>query len=165
MDYNQNADMLPAVDNAKLPSTLNTLTILSLIGCGLAFLSGIYSFFTSCNNLKDLDKLEDVASGSGMMADMIQKSIELGHKTCDNKLVLLIAILVCTSLCLFGVLQMRKYKKIGLPIYIAGELLYPILFTIIMGASALSGFILVSSLLFPIIMVILYIVNRKYLTQ
>jgi ABC-type antimicrobial peptide transport system permease subunit len=167
MDTNQLQDQLNVLpsDMKRLPSNLNTLTILTYIGCAIAFLSGIYNYFTVCGKIAELEKAAETLGGSGIVADMMAKTLEMTNKTCENKLIILIATLVCTALCFYGAMQMRNLKKIGFPIYTVGEILLPIITAVLLGSGSMSGLFAIAGLLVPIVFVILYASQRKYLAD
>ena len=161
-------DSLNEFDNGKLPSSLNVLTILTIIGCALGFISSIYSFFTSKKSYETMK--EAISSGKMDEAPKWAKSmmspemLELTKKVYENRLPILILSLVAIALCLYGALEMRKRKKQGYTFWLIGELL-PFATTIIfMGATAFMGFGLLFAL-FPVIFIILYTVNRKHLVN
>ena len=70
--------------------------------------------------------------------------------------------LVGAALCLWGALEMRKLKKQGFILWVAGEFLPVIGVLIIIGAGIFAGFALIA-LIFPIVFLILYGVQRKNL--
>lgn len=163
---NQSTDLFPGEGPKKLPSTLNTLTILTFIGCGIAYISAIYSFFQSSNIDKQRAEMEEAMDKLGdneMATKMMNGSMEVLQKSYDNRYLLLIIGLVFTTFCLLGALQMRKLKKSGYPIYVAGELL-PIVFTgILLGFNLLSGMTMIIGAVVAIVFVILYSTQRKHL--
>ena len=159
-------DSLNEFDKPKMPSSLNVLTILTIIACVLGLISSVYSFFTSKKSYEtmkeamDSGKLDDAPKwAKGMMTPQM---LELTKKVYENRLPILILSLVATALCLYGALEMRKLKKQGYTYWLIGELL-PFLTTILfMGMAAFSGFGLLMAL-FPVVFIILYTVHRKYL--
>lgn len=152
-----------------LPGMLNVLTILTFIGCGLAYLSAIYSFFTSANYEKQLAEMQDLqdqmGDESGMGAQMMQGSIEMLQKTHEYRYILLFSTILFTTLCLIGAMQMRKLKKSGFMLYTIGELAPIVLTAALIGFSLAGGIMLVISSIFAVIFVILYATQRKYLVH
>jgi len=159
-------DSLNEFDKPKMPSSLNVLTILTIIACVLGLISSVYSFFTSkksydtMKEAMDSGKLDDAPKwAKGMMTP---EMLELTKKVYENRLPILILSLVATALCLYGALEMRKLKKQGYTYWLIGELL-PFLTTILfMGMAAFSGFGLLMAVI-PVVFIILYTVHRKYL--
>lgn len=153
-------------EKPKLPSGLNVLTILTIIGCVIGFISGIYSFMTS---QKTYDSMKEAIEGGkmdnapGWMKGMMSpETLIMYQKMHQNRLPILILTLVATALCFYGALEMRKLKKQGYTFWLIGELL-PFATTIFfIGMIAFQGFGLLIALI-PIIFIILYTVNRKYL--
>jgi hypothetical protein len=149
-----------------LPGMLNTLTILTFIGCGLAYISTIYSFFTSGNYEKQMAELEEAQEKLGdneMANNMMQGSIEMLEKTHEYRYILLLSGILFTTLCLVGALQMRKLKKSGYPLYVIGEITPVILTAALLGFSLVGGITMAVSGIVAIVFVILYSTQRKYL--
>jgi hypothetical protein len=93
---------------------------------------------------------------------MSPEALVMYRKMFENRLPILILSLVATALCLYGALEMRKMKKQGYIFWLVGELL-PLGTTLLfIGAAAFSGFGLLIVLI-PLIFIILYTVNKKYL--
>jgi len=70
--------------------------------------------------------------------------------------------LVGVGLCLWGALEMRKLKKQGFMLWVIGEFLPIIGGLIFIGTGMVSGFSMIW-LIIPVIFLILYLVQRKYL--
>lgn len=152
--------------NAKLPSSLNILTILTIVACSIFFLLEIYGFATAKTSYEKTKELME----SGKVNEMPEfarkfitpEALALQKKKMENKLPILILDVVALALCFYGALEMRKRKKQGYTFWLIGELL-PIATTLLfMGAAAFGGFALLFWL-FPIVFIILYTVNRKHL--
>src|SRR5688500_7402983 len=90
-----------------LPGMLNVLTILTFIGCGLAYIGSIYGFMTAGKGLEDLEELQ-TGSDNELVNQMAQGSLEMAQKSYDNRYILLVSGLLFTTMCLIGALQMRK---------------------------------------------------------
>lgn len=160
------SDVLDFAEGRKptLPTGLNVLTILTFIGCGIGFISSIWSYMNAEKSYKTMvenqDKMADAPAwakkmiGPGML-DVLKKSLE-------NKLPILLLGIVATALCLYGALEMRKLKKQGFILWVAGEILPLVTALIFIGTGVFSGFGLIA-LLIPIVFIILYAVQRKYL--
>ena len=161
-------DSLNEFDKPKLPSSLNVLTILTIIGSVLGLISSCYSFFTSkqsyekMKELMDSGKLDEAPKwAKGMMTP---EMLEMTKKVYENKVPILVLSLVALALCLYGALEMRKLKKQGYMYWLIGEILPFATTVIFMGVAAFSGFGLLMALI-PIVFIILYTVNRKYLVN
>ncbi|MEZ5045646.1 MAG: hypothetical protein R2831_01495 [Chitinophagaceae bacterium] len=150
-------------DFKKLPSNLNVLTILTYIGSAFAFIGGIYSYFTICKSVEKMNSIDLDDLGGGMMQKMVEGSMVLAEKQCDNKLLILIATLLCTALCFWGAMQMRNLKKQGFLIYSVGEILLPIITIILLGSGSMGGLLMITGLIIPILFIILYYTQRKHL--
>lgn len=156
-----------AEDKSKLPTGLNVLTILTIIGTILfSFIGGVWGFLSAektYKNTKDLldsGKLDEApAWARGMMTP---EMLEMQHKMLENKFPILIITLVAGALCLYGALEMRKRKKQGYILWLVGEIL-PMLATVIfIGTNAMKGFGLIGVLI-PVVFIILYTINKKEL--
>lgn len=159
-------DTLNDFDNAKLPTALNVLTILTIIGCVILLLSEIWGFSTAKKSYEQTKELIE----SGKLSEqpkflqnmMTPEMLAMQKKRVDNKLPILILGLVASGLCLYGAIEMRKRKKQGYTFWLIGEILPVITTLLFIGTTAFSGFGLLFWL-FPIIFIILYTVNKKYL--
>jgi len=160
------SDSFENIESSKLPTSLNVLTILTIIGCILAFVFEIYGFATaktSYDKTKEMIESGQLADAPAFVKNMVnEKSLAMQKKRLDNKVPLLVLGLVSAGLCLYGAIAMRKRQKQGYTFWLLGELL-PVLSTIIfIGASAFSGFAALF-MIFPLVFIILYTVNRKHL--
>ncbi len=164
-DTNQ-ANALNEFEKPQLPSSLNVLTILTIIGSALGIISSIWNFISAKKSYEDLKELMN----SGKLDDaprwakgmMTPEMLEMSRKAFENRLPLMIVGLVASALCLYGAIEMRKMKKQGYTFWLIGEVL-PIFSTILfLGTAAFGGFGLIMWM-FPIIFIILYTVNRKHL--
>jgi hypothetical protein len=159
-------DSLNEFGKPAMPSSLNVLTILTIIGSILGLIMSVYSFITAKKTYETMretiesGKLDEAPKwAKGMMNP---DSLEMYRKMLENKLPILILGLVASALCLYGALEMRKLKKQGYMFWLIGELL-PFATTILfIGMTAFSGFGLLAAL-FPVVFIILYTVNRKHL--
>ncbi len=166
MTDSNSTNVLDFADGEKptLPSGLNVLTILTFIGCALGFIGGFWTYINADKSYKTLQdaqgKMGDApAWAKGMMGP---EMLEMSRKSMENKLPILLLTLVGCALCLYGALEMRKLKKQGFMLWLVGEVLPLIGGIIFMGMGMFSGFGL-AALLFPIIFIVLYLVQRKYL--
>jgi hypothetical protein len=149
----------------KKYGSLKTLTLLTFIGSGIAFL---YILFTPAIlnwSLKMIDRAQ--SSGQEMSASQLQK-ISDGKKAIElaqaNLVPLLIIGLLATIACVIGAIWMRKLRKDGFYLYLAAEILPIIAGFILMGMGQYNGiFSMIIGLAIPIVFIILYSVNFKYL--
>jgi len=162
-------DLLEYDDQGKaiMPSGINVLTILTFIWCSI---SAILILCTPMINkwlLGTMDKT--VASGQELsakrLADMekARAAIELSNQ---NMIPLIAIGIAGVILCFVGALWMRKFKKDGYWMYVAGELA-PVLgsFLVIGTAQYTSIWSYVLGIGIPVLFVILYTMQRKYLTK
>jgi hypothetical protein len=149
----------------KLPSLLNVLTILTLIGCAIELFFGSLNIL---NGRKNLDKLEEMQS-SGQMDNAPEfmkrfagpEALENARLAYENRIPLFVIALVGISLCAYGAIQMRKLQKNGYFMWLIGELL-PIVGSIIfIGIGFAGGMSFI--LLLPLLFIILYTTQLKYL--
>lgn len=153
------------LENKPISSFLNTLTILTLVGCAIGAVSVIYNYFTICTTINNLEEMDIDNLGSGALANMMDSAKELMVKQCENNLALTSANLISIALCAYGALQMRKLKKQGFSIYTIGQFLAPIASVILLGSGASSGLMLLTAMVIPIVFVLLYFTQLKQLTQ
>lgn len=152
---------------AKLPSGINILTILTFIGCGIGLL---FVLFTPVLNKFFLGMMEKAKSSGAELTTKQLTDIEKGQAVIEltqaNMIPLMVIGLLGIALCLVGALWMRKLKKDGFWIYVGGELLPVIGSFIILGTAQFTG---VTSILMgiglPLLFVILYAMQRKYLVN
>jgi len=158
------------MDEKKLPSGINVLTILTFVGSGIAILSGIWSYFKSGENLS---KMEEMANSPefAKMPDFAKKmfspeAIALLRKIDENKLSLILLTVIAAGLCIYGAIEIRKLKKSGFYTYAIGELLPFVGYLIFVGpdffATGYSAFI---SIGVAVLFIILYATQLKYLTK
>lgn len=166
MATTQPNDVLDYNDGQKpaLPSSLNVLTILTFIGCGVGLISAVWSYFRAEKGYNDLVKAQEnlaqaPAWAKGMMGP---EAVEMARKSMQFKLPILLLSLIGVALCLYGAIEMRKLKKQGFILWVAGEFLPIIGVLAFLGMGMLSGFYLIG-FAFPVIFLILYAVNRKHL--
>lgn len=152
---------------AKLPSGLNVLTILTFIGCAIF---GLLTLLTPVIN-KFLKGIMDKATSSGQELSAkelaeIEKGKVAMELASQNMIPLMVIGMVGIILCFIGALWMRKYKKDGYWIYVAGELAPVLGGFFIMGTAQFSGVVsILIGIGIPVLFVILYTMQRKYLTK
>lgn len=166
---NDRLDNNDFVDDRKLPTGLNVLTILTIIGCVLGLLSSSWNLVKAKESFDQKDevmaKMKDPnmpAFAKAMMPDP-EHFDELMTKSYENRLPIFLLNIVAYGLCLFGALQMRKRKKQGYLLYLIGEVL-PLLVTVIfIGTFALSGIVGIIAIGIMLLFILLYTLQRKHL--
>ncbi|HRN80618.1 MAG TPA: hypothetical protein PKY29_08170 [Ferruginibacter sp.] len=153
----------------KLGSTLNVLTILTFIGCGLQLLGTLSSFVTAKTNydnreetVKQFQSDEMPGFAKSLIGDP-QDFIEVVTKSYENRMPILLLGLVAVGLCLAGAIQMRKLKKQGYTLYIIGQIIPFITMIAFVGAMAFKGFPAMFSIGITLLFVLLYTFQRKNL--
>ena len=168
-DLNQPGNMSMTGETPKLPSGLNTLTILTFIGCGVGFLFTVYNFFNAKSGLEkmeaainspDFEKMPEFAKKM-----MSPEALEMTRKSYENRIPLTLIALIGIVLCLVGAMQMRKLKAQGYMLYVIGEVLPLVGSAIFLGAAFLTGFGGIITICFVLLFVILYTMQRKYLVN
>jgi hypothetical protein len=168
VNQNQPGDMLDYNTGQKppLPGMLNVLTILTFIGCALAFIGGIWNYVRADKAYKDIldaqDKLDQMPGWAKKM--MGPDMVEMARKSVEYKLPILLLTLIGAGLCLYGAMEMRKLKKQGFILWVAGEFAPIIASYIFLGAGMFSGFAMFM-FLFPVLFLVLYATQRKYLVN
>jgi hypothetical protein len=153
-------------DKGRLPGTLNTLTILTYIGCGIGLILSLITFIKAQAFYDDLlakqGNLDNASDFERKMAS--PERIEMARKMLENKMPLLLLSLVGYALCLYGANQMRQRKKMGFSLYVIGEIVPVVALFIFIGTGAMMGVTLVTSLIFPAVFIILYATQLKHLS-
>lgn len=147
-----------------LPTMLNVLTILTIIGCVLFLLFSLATPSILKFSKKMMAESEKKEMTPKQMAEIeeARKAIELSETHMIPMMALTIAGII---LCFIGALMMRKLKKDGYWIYLAGQII-PIIGTLVIVGTA--AFATGGSFFFPVISVIfiiLYTTQRKYLVR
>ena len=163
------ADVLDFTEDGKtkIPSSLNTLTILTFIGSGLGLIFILLTPMINKFFLGMMDKAQ--TSGKDLSAKElsdIEKGRSLIELTQANMVPIIIISILSIALCITGAIWMRKLKKDGFWIYTAGEILPVIGNFILLGVAQFTG---VVSVIFgvglPVLFVVLYALQRKYLVR
>jgi hypothetical protein len=162
---NQTLDQQPQAKNMN--ASINVLTILTFIGCVFAFISAIFSLYSSGKSMERIPLMQEQAyqlsETSETAAEIMMQSIDAIRKQYENRYLLLIVNLFATGLCVFGALEMRKMRKNGFYLWLTGELL-PILITVaIIGFNLMGGIVLGASLLFAGVFIVLYGLQVKHM--
>ena len=166
MSYQTTTNRIDSDDFEKpvLPSMLNVLTILTFIGCSIFFL---FSLATPAI-IKWSKEMMDKASKTDLTPKEIA-DIEKGRQAMElmeqHMWPLMIIGIAGIILCFIGALMMRKLKKDGYWIYLAGQVVPYIGSLILVGTAQYSG---AGSFVVPVIsliFIILYTTQRKYLVR
>jgi len=165
-DTNSTSSVLNFAEGEKptLPSGLNVLTILTFVGCAFGFISSIVSFLNAEKSYKTLVDMQDkIAEAPAWMRGAAgPNGLEVAKKSMENKLPILLLSLVGVAICVYGALEMRKLKKQGFILWLAGEIL-PIISGLLFIGSAMFNLFGIIAMLFPAIFIILYAVQKKNL--
>jgi len=151
-----------------LPGMLNTLTILTFIGCGISYIMGIYNLYSTSQydkRMAEFEEARDQIGDSEMASNFLESSIEIFQKSYDNRYLIFITTMLFTTLCLIGALQMRKLKKSGFTIYTIGELAPIVVTAALVGFSMVGGITIIITAIFAVVFVILYGTQRKYMVH
>ena len=164
MNQENTADNLNIGEEKKLPTGLNVLTILTLIWCAYELYSGVNNFISGKKALEEIEKNQEKLENAPAWAKKFAgpEVQEMMTKAVENKVPLLIISLVAVGLCVFGALQMRKLKKEGYYLWLVGEILPWIgsaIFIPIFYNTVFAYF-----MVFPILFIFLYTVQRKHLS-
>ena|SRR6218665_898512 len=157
-DFNQFHDSFSNVPPPakKMPDMINVLTILTFIWCAYEVFNAILGYTIVCSQKLPGDN-EKLANSP--LAGLFSSLSETLVKSCEMRVPILIAHLVCTALCFIGALQMRKLKKSGFFLYLVGEMGAPLAMVFLIGGiMSFTGFI------FPIVFVILYATQVKHMS-
>ena len=162
----ENNNLFSENNTKKIPGAINVLTILTFVSCGIGVLSSLYSLFTIQYTYENFTKSKEVIMDNNLsFLNNFYTSLEAFYKiNIENKYIIFFITIAGLVLCFYGALQMRKCKKIGLPIYLIGEWL-PVALMFVLFASigwAIFG-ILVA--IVPIVFTILYVKQKKYLVH
>ncbi len=164
-----NPDVLNFGENSKpkIPSGLNVLTILTFIGCG------VFGLFTLLMPVfyKFLAGVMDKAASSGKdftakeLAEMEKGKAAIELVT-NNMVPVIIIGMIGIVLCFIGALWMRKFKKDGYWMYVAGELAPLIAGFFLLGSKQYTSvWSYVFGIGIPVLFVVLYTMQRKHLTK
>ena len=164
-------DSLPSgeYENKGLPGGLNVLTILTIIWCVITLLLSVWSFSRAKSTYDNKDRaLEQMQNpnmpkwAKSLMPDP-EHFDDMVTKSYNNRVPILLTGLIATGLCLVGALQMRKRKKQGYILYVTGELLPFLSAVFFIGTYTLTGIYGIIGIVFALLFILLYTVQRKHL--
>jgi hypothetical protein len=151
----------------KIPDTLNVLTILTFIGCGIFWCLAFFGFIraqalydSAVANQARMESMPDWLKGM-QGPDPVGTALA----SLNNKVPIFLLTTVAYALCTYGAIQMRRLKKSGFTFYLVGELLPLLTGYLFIGASTVTGSRLVFSLLFIGLFIILYATQLKYMKK
>ena len=154
-------------DKPTLGTGLNVLTILTFVGSGIAIL---FSLATPAI-LKFTKGFMEKAATSGQeltskqVADM-EKGKQAMELALANMIPLIIVGVLGAILCIVAAVMMRKLKKDGYWLYIAGELLPLITAFVLMGTKQFTGvFSVIYAFGIPALFIVLYTLQKKNLVK
>lgn len=144
--------------------TLKVLTILTFIGSAWDLYQNLKQLF---GGKEAIEKLQDAQDKIHEAPAFVQKLagpevLEFATKAYENKIPLGVIGLIATGLCIFGAIEMRKQKLQGYYIWLMGEVL-PIVAMLIFTGALIFKTIMVWFLVFPLIFILLYTLQRKNL--
>jgi hypothetical protein len=164
----QTNDVLDQHRPKQLPGMLNVLTILTFIGCGLAYIRDCFSFLNNADPTKQIEKIQEAQEKMGdnsFLSKLMEGSADIIQKTYDNRYLIIGSALLFTTFCLIGALQMRKLKKSGYYLYLVGELAPIVLMAGLFGSSFIGAISLIFRALIAVAFVILYSTQLKHLVN
>jgi hypothetical protein len=150
----------------KATGLLNVLTILTIVGSLLGLLQAPWAFLTAEDNLQRTQEMmqsKDLENAPAFVKNMFNEDmLKMAQLTVQHKWTILILGVVGSLLCLVGAIQMRKLKRQGFTLWIAGEWL-PILASVFLIGLGSFGAMMVIGYLVPLVMTILYLTCRNQL--
>jgi hypothetical protein len=149
----------------KLPDTLNVVSILTFIGCGVFFCFSLYGFLRAQylydTAVANQEKMEHAPEWLKNMQG--PDPIGTARASLDNKIPIFLLAVLGYFLCTYGAILMRRLKKSGFTIYVVGELLPFVAGLLFIGTSTFTGFRLVFGVFFVALFIILYASQLKYM--
>ena len=165
-NFTTDSENLSEFQTQTLPSGLNVLTILTFIGCALGAIFTLATPWLMKFSLSMINKAAetgtDLTPKQIADAEASKKVIEL---TQANMTPLLLIGAAGIVLCFIGALMMRKLKKDGFLIYVAGQVLPIVGSLALLGMAQFTGATSYIMFLIPIVFIILYSMQRKYLVK
>lgn len=162
-----NSTIFEDLEEKEKLKTLRTLTVLTFIACAIVFIFSIWGFVAADDRYQKMQEAIDNGTVAKLPA-FLQKmytpeKLEQLQKMAENKIPLLIIHLVCTSLCFFGALQMRKLKADGYWMWLIGEILPYFGMAFFVGIDSVTGLFNFIGYAIVAVFIILYSMQRKYL--
>lgn len=165
-NFTNDLENLSEFQTQALPRGLNVLTILTFIGCAIGAVFSMATPWLMKFSLNMINKAAETGTDltPKQIADMeaSKKVIEL---TQANMTPLILIGAAGIILCFIGALMMRKLKKDGFWIYVAGQVLPIIGSLALLGMAQFTGVSSYLMFLIPIVFIVLYSMQRKYLIK
>ena len=165
-NFTTDSENLSEFQTQTLPRVLNVLTILTFIGCALGAIFTLATPWLMKFFLGIMNKASEAGTDltPKQIADMeaSKKVIEL---TQANMTPLILIGAAGIVLCFVGALMMRKLKKDGFWIYVSGQVLPIIGSFALLGMAQFTGVTNYVMFLIPVVFIILYSMQRKYLVK
>ncbi len=170
MDSNSKGVLeMDEMEQPKLSSTLNVLTILTFIGSGLQIVSALFQFSTAKSNLDKSDEMISKMNADGapsFVKNMIPDPVlykQMMIQSYENRIPILIIGILAAVLCIMGAAQMRKLKKQGFTYYLVGQILPFISLAAFIGFFIFAGFAFYFGAGITVLFILLYFTQRKRL--
>lgn len=149
-------------DKKELPSTLNVLTILTFVGCGLGLI-----FSLASPKLLEFSRSMIEKAAQNTTDDLQLAKLEEARQTMDitqqNMIPLMGLGIAGIIACFIGAWMMRKLKKDGYYIYVIGQIV-PIVGTMVfLGSTYFSDWKNIIGLVIPVVFIVLYTLQKKHL--
>lgn len=148
----------------KRPVFLTVLCILTWVGSGIGFLSGLVGLFTLSAAQKTYGELERAAIQETMFGDMPSLEDYIFWTNVSNATTLLTG-----ALCILGAILMFQLKKVGFFLYVGGcviAIVVSLMSINVLMPSGLAGFGMIAVVLGAMVSVafiIMYGVNLKHM--
>ncbi len=167
MDQQTDRDLLKFTEDTsgKAPGSINVLTILTFIGCGLQLILTFLTRFFMSFAVKMMDNPELADKLTTKEKDKMMQAREALRLYDQHYIPLTIIALVGIALCFVGAMKMRKLKKEGYYIYLIGEFAPIIASAVLMGIAVQmnSPVSAAFSILIPVLFAILYGMQLKHM--
>jgi len=165
-NFTTDSENLSEFQTQALPRRLNVLTILTFIGCAIGAVFSMATPWLMKFSLNMINKAAETGTDltPKQIADMeiSKKVIEL---TQSNMVPLISIGILGIILCFIGAFMMRKLKKDGFWIYVGGQVLPIIGSLALLGMAQFTGATSYIMFLIPVVFIILYSMQRKYLVK
>jgi len=165
-NFTTDSENLSEFQTQPLPRGLNVLTILTFIGCAFGLIFSLATPWIMKFSLNMMNKASEAGTDltPKQIADMeiSKKVIEL---TQSNMVPLISIGILGIILCFIGAFMMRKLKKDGFWIYFSGQVLPIIGSFALLGMAQFTGATSYLMFLIPLVFIILYSMQRKYLVK
>lgn len=161
----ENNEVLNFAEKKPLPTALNVLTILTFIGCAFALVVSLFMKQIMKFGLDAMQKMAESGDATSKQIDQYQKTKAAYELLNQHYAVNMIVGIVGIALCFIGALWMRKLKKDGYWLYVAGQVLPIATGFILVGTGGMVDWTSYIGLLIPAIFILLYTLQRKHLVN